>query len=66
MKELFGGLVNFDTPVKLVECARTMDDKMSVKIIEASLEYGVKDGLYTLEEAYLLYEALRRVKTDVD
>jgi hypothetical protein len=42
MKELFGGLVSFDTSVKLVECARTMDDKMSVKIVEASMEYGVK------------------------
>ena len=62
MKTLFGGLIEFDTPSKLVECARTMDTDMSIKIIEAAMEYGVKNGLYTLEEAYLLYETLRRIK----
>lgn len=60
--QIFGGLVEFESQSKLTEFVETMDIKTSIKVIEASMEYGVKSGLYTLEEAYCLYKCLLTLK----
>ena len=62
MKTLFGGLIEFENQSKLTEFLKTMDDKTSIKIIEGALEYGVKNGLFSMEEAHCVYEALSKIK----
>jgi len=47
METIFGGLVEFKDRAKLVEFVETMDIDASIKIIETSLEFGQKNGLYT-------------------
>lgn len=66
MKSIFGGLIDFESQAKLTEFAESLDAKTSIKIMEASAEYGIKNGLYTLEEAYCIYMALRRLKHDLE
>lgn len=60
--EIFGGLIEFESQSKLIEYIETISNKSSVKIIELAMEYGLKNGLYTLEEAYCLYKCLLRIK----
>ena len=62
MKSIFGGLIEFASQEKLTEFAVSLDSHTSVKILEASAEYGIKNGLYTLEEAYCLYMCLNKLK----
>jgi hypothetical protein len=62
MKTLFGGLIEFENQSKLSEFLEKMDNKMSLKIIEGALEYGMKNGLFNLDEAHCVYEALHKIK----
>ena len=62
MKSIFGGLIDFESQSKLTEFAENLDTETSIKILEASSEYGMKNGLYTLEEAYCIYMCLQRLK----
>jgi hypothetical protein len=62
MKSIFGGLLEFSDDEKLQEFAEKLDMKTSVKILENSIEYGLKNGLYSLEEAYCLYMCIHKLK----
>ena len=64
--ELFGGLIEFDNQSKLIEFVESIDNKMSLKIIEGAMEYGVRNGLFSLEESYCLYKSLYSMKICVD
>lgn len=66
MKELFGGLLEFEDSQKLIEFVETMNMNMSIRIAEISLDYGQKNGLYTLEEAYTIYKCLSILKRCVN
>lgn len=63
MKSIFGGLIEFESQSKLTEFLKTMDDTTSIKIIEGALEYGAKNGLFSMEESHCMYEALLKIKT---
>lgn len=63
MKDIFGGLLEFENQEKLIEFAENLDIKTAIKIMEASSEYGMKNGLYSLEEAYCIYMCLQKIKT---
>jgi len=62
MKSIFGGLIEFESQEKLTEFAEGLDVPTSIKILEASAEYGMKNGVYSLEEAYCLYMCLNNLK----
>jgi hypothetical protein len=66
MKSLFGGLIEFEDQLKLSEFLEKMDNEMSLKIIEGALEYGIKNGIYGLDEAYCIYKSLTRIKFCID
>jgi hypothetical protein len=62
MKSIFGGLLEFDSQFNLTNFAEALDIKTSIKILENAAEYGMKNGLYSLEEAYCLYMCLQKLK----
>jgi len=66
MKSIFGGLLEFESQSKLNDFVETIDEKTSMKIIENSMEYGMKSGLYSLEEAFCLYKCLLKIKSVID
>jgi hypothetical protein len=66
MKEILGGLIEFKNAQELVEFVETMKRDTSMKIIEGSLDYGQKNGLFTLEEAYCIYKSLTIIKDTVN
>lgn len=62
METIFGGLIEFKGRKELIEFTETMDIDTSIKIIEGTLEYGQKNGLYTLEEASVIYKSIYVLK----
>ena len=62
MKEIFGGLIEFESQSKLVEFSESIDKNGSIKVIEMSIEYGLKNGVYSLDEAYCLFMCLNKLK----
>jgi hypothetical protein len=62
MESIFGGFIEFENQAKLKEFIDSLDKNMSIKIIEASIEYAVKNGLYSLEEIHCLYHCLNKLK----
>lgn len=63
MKAIFGGLLEFEDNTKLGEFIETIDEKTSIKIIENAMEYSMKNGIYSLEEAFCLYKCLLKIKS---
>lgn len=63
MKEIFGGLLEFEDQSKLTEFTENLDMKTSIKVLEASVEYVIKNGGYSLDEAYCIYMCIQRLKT---
>jgi hypothetical protein len=62
MKEMLGGLLEFENDEKFIEFVETMNMDMAIRIAEGSLDYGQKNGLYTLEESYCIYKCLSILK----
>lgn len=60
--QIFGGLIEFEDRSKLIEFIETMDISTVIKIIEASIEYGTKNGLYTSEEVYCLFKCIVKLQ----
>ena len=61
-KEIFGGLLQFETNQQLNEFIESIDKEMSIKLIELSIDYIMKNGLFTLEESYCLYKSINKLR----
>lgn len=61
-EQIFGGLIEFENKEKLSEFMESMDKITSLKIIELTIEYGLKNGLYNLDEAYCLHKSISKLK----
>jgi hypothetical protein len=61
-EELFGGLITFENKEKLEEFNDSMDKDLAIKILELSIEYGLKNGIYNLDEAVCLYRSISKIK----
>ena len=64
MKAMFGGLFEFESEDDLSFFVENMDKMGSIKIIEIAIEYGQKNGLYSLQESHCLYKCLTKLKED--
>ncbi len=64
--EILGGLIEFESQEKLNNFIENIDHINAIKIIEGSIEYGMKNGLFNLNEAYCLYKCLNVIKYCVD
>jgi hypothetical protein len=62
MENVFGGLIEFDNKKEFELFVEKMDINSVIQIIEASVTYGLQNGLYTLEESHILYKCLSKLK----
>jgi hypothetical protein len=62
MEQMFGGLFEYTTPEKLDEFIERADKKSAIEIIEASVTFCQQNGVYSLEESFLLYKMLKKLK----
>ena len=62
MKSIFNGLLEFKTNEDLNEFVKSISSENSLKIIELSLDFAHKSGVYTMEEVYIIYTSLLKLK----
>lgn len=63
---LFNGLIEIQDNVDVNTYFETLSAEGSLSVIELSLEYGCKSGLYTMEEIYYIYGCLSKLKSQQD
>lgn len=61
-KSIFGDLITFETTEQFNEFIETIDKSTAIKMIELSIEYGQRNGLFTLEESYCMYKCITKLK----
>jgi hypothetical protein len=66
MNVLFDGLLQFKDNEELDELIKSMDSKLSLKLIEFALDYAQKSGAYDFQESYLIYKCLEVLKKQRD
>ncbi len=62
MESIFGGMIEFHSKTQLTELSNNLTKDMSIKMIEASLEYCNKNGMFSLDEAHIIYKSLQKLK----
>lgn len=66
MNTIFGGLFNYETKESLDDFIKEIDENSAKKIIELSLLYCQKMGMFTLEESHIVYICLNKIKNKKD
>lgn len=62
MESIFGGIVEFQSKEQLNGLTNELTKGMAIKMIEASLEYCNKSGMFSLDEAHIVYKSLLKIK----
>lgn len=62
MNEMFGGLLEFDSQEKLKTFIGNSDKVMATKVIEMAISYCQQEGMFSLEESFVLYTMLNKLK----
>jgi hypothetical protein len=61
-EQIFNGLITFPNKETFNNFVNTMDKDTAMKIIELSVDYGLKNGIYNLSEAMCLHKSLTKIK----
>jgi hypothetical protein len=64
MESIFGGIVEFHSKEQLRGLTEELTKGLAIKMIEASLEYCNKNGMFSLDEAHIVYKSLVKIKED--
>jgi hypothetical protein len=63
MENIFGGLIEFENEKDFDMFITNMDEKDdALSIIEKSIEYAHKRGIFTVQEIYFIYKCLKKLK----
>jgi hypothetical protein len=65
MENIFGGLIEFKSKKEFDSFIENVSKEDALQIVEASVSYGLQNGLYTLEESHSLYKCLNKLKENV-
>jgi hypothetical protein len=61
--EIFGGLIEFKDKKEFIEFMDNIDEGNAVKLIETSMNYAIKSGLFDFDESYAMYKCLLKLKS---
>lgn len=64
MESIFDGLIEFKTKEELKKFVDTVDKDHAIKVVEMALEYSHKSGIFTIEEAHVIYTCLTKLKSN--
>lgn len=62
MGDMFGGLLEFDNQEKLQVFIDNSDKVMATKVIELAITHCQQNGMFSLEESFVLYVMLNKLK----
>lgn len=66
METIFGGLVEFNTTEELNLFIENLEKEDAIKLVESALTYAQQTGIYTIEESYIIYKSLKKLKENDD
>ena len=64
MNNYFGGLVEFKNDKEFEDFLENIKYEDATKLIETVIVYTVKSGLFNLDESFLLYKCLQKIKNN--
>jgi len=62
MKTIFDGKIEYQSNDELKNLFNTMDFNLTLNILESAINCGVKLGVYNLDECYVIYNCLLKLK----
>ena len=62
MKTLFNGLINIDLTEDMDNFIDNLDKDVLFKLIESAINAAQLNGQYTLEESFIIYKTLNKLK----
>ena len=62
MESIFGGLIAFESKEEFEKQLEIMDKSLSLKLLDLSIRYSVRNGAFSLEESYCLYKCISKLK----
>jgi hypothetical protein len=64
MKTLFNGLINIDLTEDMDNFIDNLNKDVLFKLIESAINVAQLNGQYTLEESFIIYKTLNKLKTN--
>jgi len=64
--EIFGGLVEFNDSKEFIDFMDAMDVENAIKLMEVSIKYVVKTGVFEFDEIYAMHKCLQKIKSHED
>jgi hypothetical protein len=64
MTSLFGGFLEFQNQESLTEYGNQLNKLTSIELVEYAIEYALRNGAYSLNDAFCLYKCLETIKKD--
>ena len=62
MKTIFDGKIEYFSSEELEIFVKEMNMKLSIDILESAIDYAVKSGVYNIDECYMIYNCLLKIK----
>jgi hypothetical protein len=63
MESIFGGLIQFEQKEKFDKFIESLDKENALKIIEMSLLFSQKNGMFSFEESHIIYKCISKLKS---
>ena len=62
MITLFGGLIEIESEEKLFDLINNVDQELSIKIVESAIKDCQDNGMFSLEESFIVFIMLNKLK----
>jgi uncharacterized protein YpbB len=62
METLFGGLIEFEKKEELNLFIENLEKDDAIKLLESAVVVAQQSGVYTIEESYIIYKSLKKLK----
>lgn len=65
MGHMFGELLEFNSKEELNEYIEKMEVADALTLLEAALTWSQQNGLYTIDESFIIYKSLEKIRQNV-
>jgi hypothetical protein len=62
MENIFGGMIEFQNEEEFESFVSEINQENAFKIIEKAIEYAYLNNMFTVQETYVIYKSLKKLK----
>lgn len=62
MENIFGGMIEFQNEEEFESFVSEINQENALKIIEKAIEYAYLNNMFTVQETYVIYKSLKKLK----